>query len=332
MIGIYAIRNRKNKKLYIGESLDIGERWRTHLKHLSENAHHSYLLQQDWNEFGCDAFSFHILEDFTPPLPLKTNYLKTKLALICREHYYMEKYDTLENGYNIEDTYNKTYDGIYPTDLEKVNKDLGGMLKYFTNRNSWLITDEYTKSQLLLFIKDKKADQKDKDDKESKQVSQKDKPVVKSAEKIVKETVTEDEPKKEKKSSFDYKEQNLVSAKELIDCFDSNFIDKYSPYVVFYAFKKMGYMIYAEDGHKNKWRATDKGVSEGYFVTNNKPNTYKTYWTQKGVGFAKYISIHLSEFVSDDELCESNSTKDGEPIVKLKVKPELYENTEDVTQ
>lgn len=316
MIGIYAIRNSVNKKMYIGQSLDIGKRWCIHLKSLSENDHHSYLLQKDWNEYGCDAFSFYILEDFTPPLPLNTNYLKTKLALICREHYYMEKYDTLINGYNIEDTYNKIHNGIYPSDLKNVKNDLGGMLTFFTKRNSWLITDEYTKPQLLLFIKDKKLDREDKKVKENNQVSQKDKSITKSVEKVIEESIAEEE-------------HNLVSAKDLVNYFDDKFIDKYSPYVIFYALRKMGYMIYVEDGHKNKWRATDKGVSEGYFVTDNKPNTYKTYWTQKGVGLAKYISIHLSDFVSDDELCESNSTKYDETIIKFKIKPELYKNTED---
>ena len=35
MIGIYAIRNTKNNKMYIGESIDIEQRWKVHKDNIS---------------------------------------------------------------------------------------------------------------------------------------------------------------------------------------------------------------------------------------------------------------------------------------------------------
>jgi len=34
MIGIYAIRNTQNSKMYIGESIDIEKRWKSHQEDL----------------------------------------------------------------------------------------------------------------------------------------------------------------------------------------------------------------------------------------------------------------------------------------------------------
>lgn len=47
MIGIYAIRNTMNERMYIGESINVINRWNTHKKDLTNNQHHSFKLQQD---------------------------------------------------------------------------------------------------------------------------------------------------------------------------------------------------------------------------------------------------------------------------------------------
>lgn len=62
MIGIYKITNTKNGKVYIGQSVDIDKRFREHKKMLRDNNHINYLLQDDWNVYGEDAFVFEVLE------------------------------------------------------------------------------------------------------------------------------------------------------------------------------------------------------------------------------------------------------------------------------
>ena len=52
MCGVYMIKNKVNGKLYIGSSVDIQKRWINHRIYLRNNKHHSFQLQQDWNEYG----------------------------------------------------------------------------------------------------------------------------------------------------------------------------------------------------------------------------------------------------------------------------------------
>lgn len=62
MIGIYKITNTKNGKVYIGQSVDIDKRFREHRKMLRDNNHINYRLQDDWNVYGEDSFTFEVLE------------------------------------------------------------------------------------------------------------------------------------------------------------------------------------------------------------------------------------------------------------------------------
>ena len=50
MIGIYAIRDTKNGKMHIGESIDIEQRWKAHQEDLDNGNHHSYKLQEDYDK------------------------------------------------------------------------------------------------------------------------------------------------------------------------------------------------------------------------------------------------------------------------------------------
>lgn len=67
MIGIYKITNTKNGKVYIGQSVDIDKRFKQHKKLLRENNHINYLLQDDWNVYGEDSFTFEVVEKCRSP-------------------------------------------------------------------------------------------------------------------------------------------------------------------------------------------------------------------------------------------------------------------------
>ena len=89
--GIYKIQNRINKKIYIGQSVDILQRWRAH-KMIGNNINHEcnyYPLYKDMYEYGLDNFDFLILEECT------------KNELDNKEKFYIKQYNCMiPNGYN----------------------------------------------------------------------------------------------------------------------------------------------------------------------------------------------------------------------------------------
>lgn len=101
MIGIYKITNKVNNKIYIGESMDIDERWGKHKIDLQSNCHHSWKLQNDWNKYGEENFTFSNERTFD----WVKDVITCKSFLIILESMYIEKYNSLKDGYNIENTY-----------------------------------------------------------------------------------------------------------------------------------------------------------------------------------------------------------------------------------
>jgi len=90
--GIYCIRNIKNNKRYIGQSVNIRARWSQHKAHLNRNIHTNDYLQRSWNKHGMKEFVFEILEQCP------------KEQLNDKERYYIDKYDTMNTafGYNLK--------------------------------------------------------------------------------------------------------------------------------------------------------------------------------------------------------------------------------------
>ena len=86
MIGIYKITNLINNKSYIGQSVDINRRFRSHKSYPFEKS--NYPLYRAFKKYGIDNFSFEILEE----CPIE--------ELNEKEIYYINYYDTYNNGYN----------------------------------------------------------------------------------------------------------------------------------------------------------------------------------------------------------------------------------------
>lgn len=86
-IGIYCIYS-KDFSTYIGQSVDIGNRIRSHINDLKAGRHHNAQLQADWNKYGHGYFTFQQVE------------LCSVTELDEREHYYICAYKTFEYGYN----------------------------------------------------------------------------------------------------------------------------------------------------------------------------------------------------------------------------------------
>ena len=88
--GIYKIYNMKNKKCYVGSSVNLRKRWGDHLRMLRGNYHHNAHLQRAWEKYGAREFEFIILER-----------VKDKEDLVEREQLWIDKLNSCGEGYNI---------------------------------------------------------------------------------------------------------------------------------------------------------------------------------------------------------------------------------------
>ncbi len=98
--GIYKIENIWDGKVYIGESNNIEERWKTHKEDLNNNKHHSYKLQEAWNKDGEISFVFEIIKELDDNL----NFIALQDLLLVYEDMYIKQYNSINDGYNIENT------------------------------------------------------------------------------------------------------------------------------------------------------------------------------------------------------------------------------------
>lgn len=87
---IYQILNKVSGKRYVGSASDFAKRCHAHRKKLHLGTHHSPKLQNSWDKHGSEAFVFSIIE----VVPDKTK-------LTEREQHWIDAYDVVANGYNI---------------------------------------------------------------------------------------------------------------------------------------------------------------------------------------------------------------------------------------
>ena len=87
--GIYMIQNIVNVKRYVGSARDLGKRRNIHFSELRRNCHSNPHLQNAFNKYGQESFVFKMIE------------LCDEATLLVREQFYLDAYDVVENGYNI---------------------------------------------------------------------------------------------------------------------------------------------------------------------------------------------------------------------------------------
>lgn len=109
--GVYCITNTLNGKQYVGQSADIGRRWRVHLNSSTLE------VQKDIRTLGRENFDFKILEE-----------VKNPEERCEREKYWIEKLGTFENGYNSTKGGEKGWLGLHHTEEQrkKMSKALRG--------------------------------------------------------------------------------------------------------------------------------------------------------------------------------------------------------------
>lgn len=86
--GIYKVTNLKTKEAYIGQSIDIYQRWIDYRSSTVKTDGGQHEITKDIMSIGLDYFKFEIIEKCE------------KEKLDEREKYWIEYYDTYNNGYN----------------------------------------------------------------------------------------------------------------------------------------------------------------------------------------------------------------------------------------
>ena len=103
--GIYLIMNQINGKGYVGQAVNIEERWKQHKYRLNGQYHGNKHLQNAWNKYGKNNFVFIILEKCA------------KSVLDQAEIFWIKFLDTYKNGYNNTEGGDKN-----PMDYEECRK------------------------------------------------------------------------------------------------------------------------------------------------------------------------------------------------------------------
>jgi hypothetical protein len=87
--GVYKLTNLKNQKVYIGQAVDIGERFKQHTKCGLGIDTPSNMLYAAMIKDGVENFTFEVLEECE------------RGQLNDREKYYIDFYRAQEHGYNM---------------------------------------------------------------------------------------------------------------------------------------------------------------------------------------------------------------------------------------
>ena len=90
MTGIYKIENLLNGKIYIGQSINIEDRWKRHLfdSRPSKLSEKSSVIHKAIGKYGAENFKFFVVEECQAE------------DLDDREIYWIDFYDSYYNGYN----------------------------------------------------------------------------------------------------------------------------------------------------------------------------------------------------------------------------------------
>lgn len=93
--GIYCIKNTINGKCYIGQAVKLQKRLKAHWKNFNSENYEHIVIYKAIKKYGIENFELIILEKINDALSYET-----KCRLDELEKFYIQKYDSYNNGYN----------------------------------------------------------------------------------------------------------------------------------------------------------------------------------------------------------------------------------------
>lgn len=131
--GIYCIENMVNGKKYIGQSINIENRWIKHKRELNNNVHYNVHLQAAWNKYKEENFNFYVIIECQ------------ESELDYYEKFYIKEFNLLDKnvGYNINPG------GAFPREFseEELNKRSESIKKW------WKIKSKDEKDKIMFALK-----------------------------------------------------------------------------------------------------------------------------------------------------------------------------------
>ena len=86
-MGVFQIKNQINGKILLDSGLNMSAKWKRHLTELKFGSHRNKVLQQEWNQFGENAFVYEVIAELEYKDPTE-NYGKEVAVL---ETMYLEE-------------------------------------------------------------------------------------------------------------------------------------------------------------------------------------------------------------------------------------------------
>lgn len=133
--GIYKLVNNKNNKVYIGQSIDIENRFKDHIYGLKTKNHHAFKLQDFYNKYSKQKsfeLTYEVLE-----------IVENKKHLNSREQKYIKMYDSCNNGFNsvgMDGNETQTKKKAQQNKkLDKINRDKDKFSNYIQNYRDSII-------------------------------------------------------------------------------------------------------------------------------------------------------------------------------------------------
>ena len=87
-MGVFQIKNIKNNKILIDNSIDMESKWNRHKMELKFGNHRNRNFQKEWNEYGEENFVFEVLSELIKSEEENINYnkeLKTLEEMVIEE-------------------------------------------------------------------------------------------------------------------------------------------------------------------------------------------------------------------------------------------------------
>ena len=288
---IYSITNLKTGRVYIGETIDVLNRYAKHQESLRTCTHTNQSLQNDYLTYGYDNFTFRILEYIPVPDTLSLNnlhqYMKLRLVLLMRENYHQHQYT---NAYNKKFSLKEVHD----TNLFPKRKNYG-MFTY-DQFEPYNFQAEIDKHKIISELKPKDAIAAI-----SLYLSSEERILLKPGHEPV--TITRKSTPILEEPYFLHSIINVASSityditlPTLNDYIKEHTPSEYSPSIIFYYLTKINILLRNKRTPVNF--PTEYSIKQEYFLLSiTKDKAYKVHLTDKGINLINKIIRTLPDWI-----------------------------------